>query len=137
MDLTRGGPQSKDVDTILFDGQGAPLQQVRTRTVSRAPNKYKLSGEFFCLVFSSQVCHWDNLRRTLWLKLYHVLYEKKKEKIFCLFLELWYGNSDEKAQSKFHLTFLHSERPKLYTILAFLSAIGLIKLQREHLWTHL
>ena len=25
----------------------------------------------------------------------------------------------------FHLTLLHSERPKLYTILAFLSAIGL------------
>ena len=25
-----------------------------------------------------------------------------------------------------HLTLLHSERPKLYTILAFLSAVGLI-----------
>ena len=28
-----------------------------------------------------------------------------------------------------HLTLLHSERPKLYTILAFLSAIGLIYVQ--------
>lgn len=27
-DLTRGGPQSKDVDTILFDGNGQPLPQV-------------------------------------------------------------------------------------------------------------
>ena len=28
MELTRGGPQSKDVDTILFDGGGQPLPQV-------------------------------------------------------------------------------------------------------------
>ena len=27
-ELTRGGPQSKDVDTILFDGNGQPLPQV-------------------------------------------------------------------------------------------------------------
>ena len=32
MDLTRGGPQSKDVNTILFDGSGQPLQQVRQDT---------------------------------------------------------------------------------------------------------
>ena len=30
--------------------------------------------------------------------------------------------------SEFHLTLLHPERPKLYTILAFLSAVGLKKL---------
>ena len=31
MDLKRGGPQSKDVNTCLFDGSGQPLPSVRIR----------------------------------------------------------------------------------------------------------
>ncbi|KAL4231637.1 hypothetical protein ACF0H5_009217 [Mactra antiquata] len=31
IELTRGGAQSKDVDTILFDGQGQPLQQSKIK----------------------------------------------------------------------------------------------------------
>ena len=36
----------------------------------------------------------------------------------------------------YSLTLLHSERPKLYTILAFLSAIGLMKKYRRVANTH-
>ena len=43
-------------------------------------------------------------------------------------LEIWESPDDDLRQfSDFCLILLHSERPKLYAILAYLSAIGLIR----------
>ena len=57
-------------------------------------------------------------------------YKKLRAKESCLWLKKFLPPEGLKPgtvrSADQHLTLLHSERPKLYTILAFLSAIGLI-----------
>ena len=55
----------------------------------------------------------------------HILKNAKVRFVTCGILNLFFSMSEHSRECCYTLTLLHSERPKLHTVLAFLSAVGL------------